>query len=118
MKNSLNILADFYNCQGVFLTDVGFIRKTIIKIVSDSGFKIINSCFYKFKGGKGISGVFILAESHLAIHTWPEKQSLNLDIFFCNYNRENSKKARLAFKALKRLYRPRRIIKREVRRGH
>ena len=42
----------------------------------------------------------VLAESHLAIHTWPERQGLTLDVYVCNYSADNSAKARRLFDQL------------------
>ncbi len=42
----------------------------------------------------GITGVVLLAESHCAIHTWPEKDGVTLDVYVCNYGQDNSAKAR------------------------
>ncbi|OHA08520.1 MAG: hypothetical protein A3B37_00265 [Candidatus Sungbacteria bacterium RIFCSPLOWO2_01_FULL_59_16] len=62
----------------------------------------------------GITGVVIVSESHLTIHTWPERRFVNLDVFFCNYTRDNTRKARAVFAEFKKMYRPRRMRLREV----
>lgn len=50
--------------------------------------------------GSGITGVVLLAESHLAVHTWPELASVTLDVYVCNYGGDNSVKAQALFDAL------------------
>ncbi len=119
---SLHILADFYDCRGEarFLTQKGVIRKKILRIIRNAGFQIVASRFHKFaddaggRGEGGITGVIIVAESHITIHTWPERRFVNIDVFFCNYTRDNTKRARAVFRLLKMVYRPRRIQRKEI----
>ncbi len=49
---------------------------------------------HQFGEGGGVTGVVVLAESHLAIHTWPEKMSVTVDVYVCNYGSDNREKAR------------------------
>ena len=94
-------------------------------MVKRAGFRIVASRFHKFGGNAfaspkpsaeagGITGVIIVSESHLTIHTWPEKRFVNLDVFFCNYSRDNTKKVRNVLREFKELYKPEKIRKREV----
>jgi len=119
MKNSLHVLADFFDCRcdESLFSDSVFLRKKMKQVISGVGFTAITSVFHRFKGGGGVSGVYILAESHCAIHTWPEKRSVGFDLFFCNYTKDNSKKALRAFNNLRAIFKPRRFIKRELRRN-
>jgi spermidine synthase len=55
--------------------------------------------FHQFEGS-GFTGTVVLAESHLAIHTWPERSGLTLDVYVCNYSADNSDKARKLFDAV------------------
>ena len=48
----------------------------------------------------GVTGVVLLAESHLAIHTWPELGGVTLDVYVCNYGADNSGKAEALMAAL------------------
>ncbi len=120
MKRSLHILADFYDCQGdpVYLTFKAKVRSRALTLIRRAGFSIIASRFHKFSGNPhgdgGITGVVIVSESHLTIHTWPEKRYVNLDVFFCNYTRDNTRKARSVFREFKMLYHPSRVRIREV----
>jgi S-adenosylmethionine decarboxylase len=65
----------------------------------------------------GITGVLLLAESHCAIHTWPEKHAVTLDVYVCNYGQDNSAKARLLLKLLMAGFGPAQSATREVVRG-
>ena len=57
--------------------------------------------------GSGITGVVLLAESHLAVHTWPEMAAVTLDVYVCNYGSDNAAKAHALFDALCAAFDPR-----------
>lgn len=121
MHKSLHILADLYGCRGEekYLTKVSAIKKKVLQMVKRSGFVIVASRFHKFAPGSGageggVTGVIVVSESHLTIHTWPEKGFVNFDVFFCSYSRDNSIKTRNIFKEFSALYHPKKIRKREV----
>ncbi|MBU6415331.1 adenosylmethionine decarboxylase [Patescibacteria group bacterium] len=115
MKKSLHILADLYDCRGEqkYFIEKSAVRDRILRTVKKAGFQIVASRFHKFGDG-GITGVIIVSESHITIHTWPEKTFVNVDVFFCNYTSDNSKKARAVFNYFKRLYKPKRTNRKEV----
>ena len=54
----------------------------------------------------GVTGVVLLAESHLAVHTWPEIAAVTLDVYVCNYGSDNSARARDLFDALRAAFLP------------
>ncbi len=115
MKKSLHILADLYDCQGEqkYFTNKTVVRDRILRAVKRAGFQIVASRFHKFGDG-GITGVLIVSESHITIHTWPEKTFVNVDVFFCNYSADNSKKTRAVFNSFKQLYKPKKVYKKEI----
>ena len=120
-NKSLHILADLYDCHGdnKYLTKVSSVKKKVLQMVKRSGFVVVASRFHKFPAGSnatdgGITGVIVVSESHLTIHTWPEKKFVNFDVFFCSYSRDNSEKTRKIFKEFSSLYHPKKIRKREV----
>ena len=59
----------------------------------------------------------ILAESHLAVHTWPELKAVTLDLYVCNFSQDNSAAARTAFDGLLAVFSPQRVVRREIQRG-
>ncbi len=65
----------------------------------------------------GITGVVLLAESHCAIHTWPEKKSVTLDVYVCNYGQDNTAKARQLSLLLIKGFSPGKVARHEVLRG-
>lgn len=48
-----------------------------------AGATVVQTCFHKFSP-HGLSGVVVIAESHLAVHTWPEHNAMCLDLFSCS----------------------------------
>lgn len=123
MKKSLHILGDFYDCRTdeKFFSRINIVRKKITALVKRAGFTIVASRFHKFRSDPagnegGITGVIIVSESHVTIHTWPERKFLNVDVFFCSYTTDNSKKVKECFKELAEIYKPARIKKKEIHR--
>ncbi len=72
--------------------------------------------FHQFEP-QGVTGAVILAESHLAIHTWPEMGSVTLDVYVCNYTTDNTAKAQALFRALETHLRPARSHFQAIQRG-
>ena len=77
-----HIIVEYYNCSSELLNDVVHIEKSMEGAAEDSGATIINSTFHHFSP-YGVSGVVVIQESHLAIHTWPEYGYASVDIFTC-----------------------------------
>ena len=65
------------------MCDLGFIRETIEESVLRTGAKILHSYYHPFGDGMGVSGVTVLSESHISIHTWPERSFASIDVFMC-----------------------------------
>ncbi len=77
-----HILVELYGCSSEILNEVSIIEKAMIQAALDAEATIINSTFHHFSP-YGVSGVVVIQESHLAIHTWPEFQYAAIDIFTC-----------------------------------
>jgi spermidine synthase len=82
--NSLgrHILVEFYGCSTEILNDVPVIESSMLAAAAEAGATIINSVFHHFSPF-GVSGVVVIQESHLAIHTWPEYRYAAVDLFTC-----------------------------------
>ncbi len=76
------ILADLYGCDRAILDDPQAIRDILIEAARRCGATIVDRCFHRFSP-QGVSGVVVIAESHLAIHTWPEHGYAAADLFTC-----------------------------------
>ncbi len=84
MLNALgrHILVEFSDCNPEVLNDVSVIEKSMIEAAQIAGATVINSNFHHFSPF-GVSGVVVIQESHLAIHTWPEYRYAAVDLFTC-----------------------------------
>ena len=81
-----HILAEFGGCDASRLADLALVQASMLAAVQASGATIVTHSFHHFAGqdgGAGVSGAVIIAESHLAIHTWPEHRFAALDFFTC-----------------------------------
>lgn len=76
------IVAEFYSCNPESLNDVEFIRRQMLEAALKAGAHIVAETFHHFSP-HGVSGAVIIAESHLAIHTWPEYGYAAVDLFTC-----------------------------------
>jgi len=77
-----HILAEYYGCDIKILNDVKLIEHYMCEAVLKSGATIIDSTFHRFNP-HGVSGVVVIAESHMALHTWPEHYFAAVDFFTC-----------------------------------
>ncbi len=76
------ILIEFYDCQSEVLTDRNQIRQYMLEAARHAGATVISDTFHHFKPD-GISGLVVIAESHISIHTWPEHRYAAVDVFTC-----------------------------------
>src|SRR5258708_12733948 len=86
-------------------------------MVEAVGLTTVGVSFHQFEGC-GFTGCVVLAESHLAIHTWPERQGLTLDVYVCNYSADNSAKARTLLGLLIDYFPPPEIAPHDAHRAH
>jgi spermidine synthase len=116
--NGLHLIGDLTGCRcdPQLLLDGERFRAKCLDMVSAAGLTTMDATFHTFDGG-GFTGTVVLAESHLAIHTWPERQGLTLDVYVCNYSADNSAKARKLFEQLVEYFQPGEVAKHEVDRG-
>ena len=116
--NGLHLIGDLTGCRcdPKILLDGAQFRERCLQMVRDAGLTIMDSTFRQFEGS-GFTGTVVLAESHLAIHTWPERQGLTLDIYVCNFSGDNSDKARALFRALIDHFQPTEAATHEIDRG-
>jgi spermidine synthase len=77
-----HILVEFMNCDPHIMNDVAAIERDMVAAAQKAGATVINSTFHHFSPW-GVSGVVVIQESHLAIHTWPEYGYAAVDLFTC-----------------------------------
>ncbi|MCH8567512.1 MAG: adenosylmethionine decarboxylase [Balneolales bacterium] len=76
------ILVEYYDCNSDIINDVAKIESILLEATRRSKASIISHNFHKFSP-HGVSGTVVIAESHVAIHTWPEYGYAAVDIFTC-----------------------------------
>lgn len=77
-----HILVEFMGCDPHVMNDVSSIERDMVGAAQKAGATVINSTFHHFSP-YGVSGVVVIQESHLAIHTWPEYGYAAVDLFTC-----------------------------------
>jgi len=95
----LHLTADCYDCRcppGLLLDPIR-LREFVMEHTLRSGLTVVGEKFHPFQAADGsaagVTCALLLAESHLAIHTWPERQAVTLDVYVCNFTEDNSAKA-------------------------
>jgi S-adenosylmethionine decarboxylase proenzyme len=82
MNLGTHYLAEFFDCDRHIINDISLIERIMIEATERSGAHMIKTFFHQFNP-QGISGVIVIAESHFAIHTWPEHGYAAVDLFSC-----------------------------------
>jgi len=77
-----HVLVEYYDCNVKILNNSALLEQHMREAVVESGATIINTFFHQFEP-HGVSGVVMIAESHMSIHTWPEYGYAALDFFTC-----------------------------------
>ena len=90
-------ILELYQCDHAKLNDEAFIRTTITMSAKISGATLINLVTHSFKP-QGVTGLALLAESHISIHTWPEIGYAAIDVFTCGDHTMPEKACKLLFK--------------------
>jgi len=81
----VHLILDLFSAT--HLADMEVVETTLRRCVDAAGAILLHIHFHRFEPNDGISGVAVLAESHISIHTWPEAEYAALDIFMCGQAR-------------------------------
>ena len=76
-------LLDLYGCDEAILKDEGRLKTALVAAAQAAEATISTEHFHTFGGAGGVTGVLLLAESHISIHTWPEHRFAAIDAFIC-----------------------------------
>ena len=90
-------ILELYQCDHAKLNDEAFIRTTITSSAKIAGATLINLVTHSFKP-QGVTGLALLAESHISIHTWPEIGYAAIDVFTCGDHTMPEKACKVLFK--------------------
>lgn len=76
-----HVLAEFWGCKRI--DDPGHVERAMVRAAEDAGATVLNVNLHHFGEGMGVTGVVMLSESHLSIHSWPEFHYAAIDVFVC-----------------------------------
>jgi len=123
----LHLIADLRGCAAArpVMTTAAVLRSTCLDAVAAAGLTAVGELFHPFVPGvsnadgapAGITGVVLLAESHLAVHTWPEIGAATLDVYVCNLGADNSTRAESLLATLVAAFAPATVERRAIERG-
>jgi spermidine synthase len=95
----LHLTMDLYDCdcpQGL-MTQEATLAQLCRERTTAAGLTVVAEKWHTFPSWQGepggVTGMLLLAESHLAVHTWPERRSVTLDVYVCNFTEDNTGKA-------------------------
>ena len=119
----LHLTADLYqcNCPDALMLNVDDIAHLCRTQTQQSGLTLEGEKWVKFPDWQGqpggVTGTVLLAESHLAIHTWPETGNVTIDVYVCNFSGDNSGKAQALMDGVVEAYAPQRAVRQQLWRG-
>jgi len=125
----LHLTADLRGCAPMqpAMTDPVALRRACLGAVERAGLTPVGELFHRFvplpppphgaAAPAGITGVVLLAESHLAVHTWPELAAATLDVYVCNLGTDNSARAETLLAALIEAFAPADVERHALHRG-
>ena len=105
-----HLIIDLYG--GIRLDDLEHMERTLIDCVEAAGATLLHVHLHPFEPNGGISGVAVLAESHISVHSWPERDYAAFDVFMCGKARPER-----CVDVLKRAFRAERLAVKEILRG-
>ena len=123
----LHLTADLRGCaaDAPLMTEPSALRVACLDAVARAGLTPVGELFHRFEAAPGasatavggITGVVLLAESHLAVHTWPEIEAATLDVYVCNLVADNSARAEVVLAVLMQAFAPTAVERHAVERG-
>ena len=116
--DGVHLLGEWYDCPAHTpeFNRAEALREVCLKAVEASGLTTVGELFYQFEP-HGVTGAVVLAESHLAIHTWPESGFVTIDVYVCNYTTDNTDKAQKLYDMIEAVMKPARAHFQKILRG-
>ncbi len=114
----LHVMGDLYGvqCEERFLVDSDLLTEHCLRLVEEAGLSTVGHYFHQFDGAGGVTGMIVLAESHMSIHTWPEKKYVTVDVYVCSFSQDNRPHARRLYQSLLDTFQPERECSHSVER--
>ena len=81
-KLGTHLLLEMWDVDAEKLNDENWVRTTLLRAAEEANTTVVSQTFHRF-APQGVSGVVVIAESHISIHTWPELGYAAIDIFTC-----------------------------------
>ena len=119
----LHLTADLHDCacDMRWLTQADALGRACVQAVQDAGLRAVGQLLHTFeatpRGPGGVTATVLLAESHLCVHTWPERRAVTLDVYVCNFGGDRTAAARQLMDALLALFMPQHAERHALRRG-
>lgn len=107
-----HLIIDLYDVAADYLSNLELIKATLTEAAETAGATLLSIDLHHFQPNGGVSGVAVLAESHISIHTWPEHGYAAIDAFMCGEARPER-----AIGVLRRVFTPGSVQVSELRRG-
>ncbi len=128
--DGLHLTADLHGCAAgpALMTEPEALRSLCLQAVRAACLQPVAELFHRFDAATpvpagvsghppGITGVVLLAESHLAVHTWPELGAVTLDVYVCNFGADNSARAEQLIDTLCTAFAPLDVDRQALQRG-
>lgn len=96
----MHVILDLYECDPQILDDIEKVEEILTKAAELANATIIDKRFHKFSP-QGVSGVVVVSESHISIHTWPEHGYASVDVYTCGDHTMPVKASEYIIKELK-----------------
>ena len=114
----IHLIGDCYGCaaETEAFRRADALAPICVQLAREAGLAVLAQQFHQFEP-VGVTGVVLLAESHLAVHTWPERGFASIDVYACNYTVDNAAKAQRLFDAMREVFLPQRLQFRRIERG-
>jgi S-adenosylmethionine decarboxylase len=122
-------LLDLSGCRAPLrlLTDAAHLQAACTGLAVAAGMEVVGQVFHQFQAPRpqpgeptqpaGVTGVLLLAQSHLSVHTWPESRFVALDVYVCDHHQDNRARGQQLADAMIALFDPQQQARRTLTRG-
>lgn len=103
-----HLLSELYQCKRVTTVNKSILQERVTQLLLEHRLTLMGTFIHEFEGG-GMTALFGLAESHIAVHSWPEFAYVTLEVYVCNHTKDNVVSAQHLHTALVALFEPEQI---------